>query len=67
MQALQATTTGYQNTSIGDSTGFTNTTGSGNIFLGAFAGYNETGSNQLYVGNVKQSSLANDRAFSFNS
>ena len=64
MQALQATTTGYQNTSIGDSTGFTNTTGSGNIFLGAFAGYNETGSNQLYVGNVKQSSLANDRAFS---
>ena len=31
--------------------GFSNTAGSGNVFLGNEAGYKETGSNKLYIDN----------------
>jgi len=47
---------GLYNTFIGIGTGFYNTTGSGNVFLGYLAGYNETGSNKLYIDNSNTSS-----------
>ncbi len=48
---------GYENTSgsrncfFGQYAGVLNKTGSGNLFLGHKAGYNETGSNKLYISN----------------
>ena len=44
-----------QNTSVGFETGANNLTGSGNVFLGYQAGYNETGSNKLYIDNSNTS------------
>jgi len=40
----------HRNTAIGNYAGFSNL-GNGNIFLGFTAGYNETGSNKLYIDN----------------
>jgi len=42
---------GDSNTAIGYRAGYTNTTGSNNVFIGHKAGYNETGSNKLYISN----------------
>jgi len=42
---------GNTNTCLGSFTGCTNTTGSGNVFVGYKAGYNEMGSNKLYIAN----------------
>lgn len=42
-------TTGDYNTGIGTEAGYNNIAGSGNIFIGYRAGYNETGSNKLYI------------------
>lgn len=39
------------NVAIGNSSGINNITGSGNVFLGYQAGYQETGSNKLYIAN----------------
>jgi len=47
-----STTTGSNNVAIGRSAGQTNSTGSGNIFIGCQAGYYETGSNKLYIANT---------------
>jgi hypothetical protein len=43
-------TTGINNTVLGNWAGRYNAEGSGNVFLGYGAGYNETGSNKLYIG-----------------
>ena len=51
VSALSTGTTGGQNTALGMGAGFLNNTGSGNIFVGYQAGYNETGSNNLYIDN----------------
>ncbi len=48
---------GLNNTFIGHSSGRTNVTGSSNVFLGNEAGYNETGSNKLYIANSKDNTL----------
>jgi Chaperone of endosialidase len=45
-------TTGGTNTAVGFATGYNNITGSGNVFLGHQAGFNETGSNKLYIDNT---------------
>ena len=42
-------TTGEYNVYLGNRAGQHNSTGSNNIFLGYSAGYNETGSNKLYI------------------
>jgi hypothetical protein len=42
---------GVCNTFLGVDAGALNTTGSGNVFIGHKAGYNETGSNKLYIDN----------------
>ena len=42
---------GEYNTFLGYYTGYANVTGSGNVFLGNKAGWNETGSNKLYIAN----------------
>ncbi|MCL5773164.1 MAG: tail fiber domain-containing protein [Firmicutes bacterium] len=55
--ALYYNTTGARNTAIGGCAGVTNTTGSGNVFLGYQAGYNETGSNKLYIANNSSTPL----------
>jgi hypothetical protein len=44
------------NTAIGYGAGYNNTTGIGNVFLGYYTGYNETGSNKLYIDNSATSS-----------
>ncbi len=49
-QALYSNTTGDYNTAIGDLAGAF-ALGSGNVFIGYQAGYNETGSNKLYIAN----------------
>ena len=49
--SLTRLTTGEENVSIGAQAGIWNLTGSGNVFLGYQAGYNETGSNTLYIAN----------------
>jgi hypothetical protein len=51
------------NTVVGSYAG-NSATGSGNIYLGYAAGYNDTGSNDFFVNNVQQSTLANDKAYS---
>ena len=48
---LSLNTTGSFNTAYGSSALYSNTTGSGNVALGYKAGYNETGSNKLYIAN----------------
>jgi hypothetical protein len=54
--ALYTTTTGNYNTALGSAAGGLNSTGSGNVFIGYTAGYNETGSNKLYIDNSDTSS-----------
>jgi hypothetical protein len=54
--AGQSNTTGNGNTFIGYAAGHSNQTGSGNIFLGNYAGFNETGSNRLYIDNSNTTS-----------
>jgi len=44
-------TTGSNNTYLGHKSGMYNSQGSNNVFLGNRAGYNETGSNKLYISN----------------
>ncbi|MCU0285372.1 MAG: tail fiber domain-containing protein [Acidobacteria bacterium] len=44
-------TTGYSNTFIGMYAGTANVSGHGNVYLGYMAGYNETGSDKLYIAN----------------
>ncbi|HEY4273096.1 MAG TPA: tail fiber domain-containing protein [Candidatus Udaeobacter sp.] len=48
--ALISNTTGFSNTAIGAEALERNTTGSDNIALGILAGYNSTGSNNIYIG-----------------
>jgi hypothetical protein len=48
-------TYGYQNTFIGYGAGQLNQNGYGNVFLGYHAGFNETGSNKLYIHNSETS------------
>ena len=43
--------TGDDNIFIGNGAGYSNVTGNGNVFIGYKAGYNETGSNKLYIAN----------------
>ncbi|MDH4127179.1 MAG: hypothetical protein OEV44_00385, partial [Spirochaetota bacterium] len=50
--SMSANSTGSYNTAFGYLTGNSNLTGSYNIFLGYNAGYNETGSNMLYIENT---------------
>jgi trimeric autotransporter adhesin len=50
-QSLFSNTTGTANTAFGNGALRTNITGSNNIALGNQAGYNETGSNKLYIEN----------------
>lgn len=49
--SLFSNTTGNNNTAIGWTAGNLNETGSGNVFLGYQAGFNEIGSNKLYISN----------------
>ena len=49
--ALSHNATGNSNSAVGHETGKRNELGSGNVFLGYKAGYNETGSNKLYIAN----------------
>lgn len=51
MNALHNSTTAYANTAIGLSSLFNNVSGSGNVAIGYQAGYNEAGSNKLYIEN----------------
>jgi hypothetical protein len=44
------------NTCLGNKVGYSNITGSGNVFLGYEAGYYETGSNKLYIANSRDTS-----------
>ncbi len=63
LQAVGALTTGSNNVGIGPlALGATN--GTGNVGIGYNAGRYETGSNKFFIGNVDQSTEANDRAFS---
>ena len=48
-------TTGNNNTMLGNLAGRSLTTGSNNVFLGYGAGFNETGSNKLYIDNSSTS------------
>ncbi|WP_460218373.1 tail fiber domain-containing protein [Psychroserpens sp. MEBiC05023] len=50
-RTLLNNTTGNNNTVMGYETLFNNITGSGNIAIGYNSGYNETGSNKLYIEN----------------
>jgi hypothetical protein len=55
--ALPNNMDGIGNIAIGTTTGNSNTAGSYNVFLGYQAGYNETGSNKLYIGNSSTNTL----------
>jgi hypothetical protein len=55
-QAGGSNTTGYGNTIIGAEAGSNNISGINNVFLGHYAGYDETGSNKLYIDNSNISS-----------
>jgi trimeric autotransporter adhesin len=48
-------TTGSNNVFIGQNSGIANTTGIGNVFIGSSAGYNELGSDKLYIDNSNTS------------
>jgi len=60
-QTGYSTTTGGNNFFGGYQAGFTNATGTNNVFLGYQAGYYETGSNKLFIDNVKRASEADGR------
>ena len=49
--SLYSNTTGDQNTAFGNGTLFSNNIGSNNVAIGYQAGFNETGSNKLYIEN----------------
>ena len=49
---LDLNTTGSNNVCIGANSLHLNLTGSGNVAIGSLAGYNETGSNKLYIDNA---------------
>ena len=49
--AMYKNSTGQYNTVLGRSALFSNDTGESNIAIGDYAGYNETGSNKLYIEN----------------
>jgi Chaperone of endosialidase len=50
--SLYQNTTGSNNVAIGLSALYLNITGSGNVAVGSLAGYNEIGSNKLYIDNA---------------
>ncbi len=54
--SLQDNQTGNNNVGVGGRTLFNNINGSSNIAVGANAGYNETGSNKLYIENSNSAS-----------
>ncbi|WP_293870876.1 hypothetical protein [Flavobacterium sp.] len=51
VQSLRSNTTGNNNSAFGYQSFFSNISGIGNLGLGYQAGYNETGSNKLYIEN----------------
>ena len=53
--ALWNKTQGNNNTAVGTSAGYGNASGSGNVFIGYEAGWEETGSNKLYIANSRTS------------
>jgi hypothetical protein len=53
--ALSSLSIGINNLGLGSNAGMMNSTGNGNIFIGYDAGYNETGSNKLYISNSNTS------------
>ncbi len=55
-ESMNSNDQGEKNTGIGYQTLFSNISGNGNIALGFKAGYNETGSNKLYIENSSSSS-----------
>ncbi len=61
VDSLMNNETGDNNVAIGQEAGFSNETGSSNVFLGYQAGYYETGSNKLFIDNVRRSSEADAR------
>jgi hypothetical protein len=63
-QSLYNNTTGNNNTANGDYSLLNNTTSSNSVALGSYAGRNSTIPNAFYVGNVSQSSAANDQNYS---
>jgi len=54
--SLRRNDTGSNNIALGKDAGAYNVSGSGNVFLGYQAGYNETGSDKLYIDNSSTSS-----------
>ena len=58
--ALYNTTFGL-NVAVGLNAGYTSTTGTGNVFLGAWAGFYETGDNKLFVDNQARIDEADTR------
>jgi hypothetical protein len=55
--ALFSNTQGNSNTAFGAAAGRNNQTGSRNVFIGNQAGFNETGSNKLYISNNAANAL----------
>jgi hypothetical protein len=62
--SLYYNTTGNYNTANGYASLHSNTTSSNSVALGYEAGFNSTIPNAFYVGNVQQSSAANDQNYS---
>ena len=60
--ALLNNETGNYNTAIGSDAISTNVSGSGNVAVGYQAGYYETGSNKLFIDNIKRADEADGRA-----
>lgn len=52
VESLRRNTTGNYNMGIGEIAGFSNSTGSNNVFIGRSAGFFETGSNKLYISSL---------------
>jgi len=63
LQALYTGTSANRNTAVGSFALYT-TNGTNNVAMGYGAGSLATGNNKFYVGNVQQSSEANDAAYS---
>ena len=61
-QALVNNVNGSANVGVGNNVLTQNVSGSGNIVLGNNAGYNETSSNNFYIGNQNYNSIDNDRS-----